>query len=79
MDVHLRVEDTGIWLNDLDGTVEGLLGVEGVALSNDGSQIQAKLLRVHVGLEYVWECLTFASWDLDAILLAGQVAHNSST
>lgn len=79
MDVHLRIKDAGIWLNDLDGPVEGLLGVEGVALSNDSSQVQTKLLRVHVGLECIWECFTFASWDLDAILLAGQVAHNSST
>lgn len=78
MSVHLRIEDAGIGLNNLDSTIEGLLRVVGVALSNDSSEIQTKLLWMHVGLESIWKGLAFASWNHDTILFAGQVAHDAS-
>lgn len=79
VDIHLRIKDARVGLDNLDSTVESLLRIELVAFSNDGSQIQTKLLRMHVGLERIWEGLAFSRWDNNAILLAGQVAHDTST
>lgn len=72
----LGVEHARIGIDNLDGTVESLSGVELSALAEDSSQVQAKFSWVHVGGQAVWQGLALASWDLDAILLGGQVADN---
>ena len=78
-DLHLRVEDTGVLVDNCDSTVEGLHSVEGTILRDHGSQVQTELLRVHVHLDAVWETLLLAWSDLDIDLLSGQVADNSRT
>lgn len=76
-DVHLRVEEAGVLINQRHSAIEGLHGVEGAVLADDSCQVKTELLRMHVGLEAVWEGLLFAGGDLDRKLLGGQVAHDA--
>ena len=66
--VHLRVEEACVGFNDCYGAVEGLESSEFAALRDNCSQIQAKLLWVHVRLELVGQALPLAGWYLDGIL-----------
>lgn len=75
--LHLRVEPGHGSLNDADGLVVDLAGVDlaGSALEH-GGEVQAQVLRVHLGCEGVGEGLVLAGGDGDAIALGGQVAQD---
>jgi hypothetical protein len=75
--LHLRVEPGQRCLNDADGLVVDLLGVDlaGCALEHSGD-VQAQVLRVHLGRERVGESLVLAGGDGDAVALGGQVAQD---
>lgn len=74
---HLRVEEADGRLDDADGLVVDLLGVDlaGGALE-DGGEVEAQVLRVHLGREGVGEALALAGGDGDAVALRGQVAQD---
>ena len=74
---HLRVEPANGSLNNADGLVVNLAGVDlaGGALEHCG-EVQAQVLRVHLGRERVGESLVLAGGDGDAIALGGQVAQD---
>lgn len=73
----MRVEPRHGCLNDADSLVVDLAGVDlaGSALEN-GCEVQAKVLRVHLGCEGVGEGLVLAGGDGDAVALGGQVAQD---
>lgn len=73
----MRVEPAHGSLNDADGFVVDLAGVDlaGGALEH-GGEVQAQVLRVHLGCEGVGESLVLAGGDGDAIALGGQVAQD---
>jgi len=75
--LHLRVEPRQGRLNDADSLVVDLTGVDlaGGALEH-GGEVQAQVLRVHLGCEGVGEGLVLAGGDGDAIALGGQVAED---
>jgi hypothetical protein len=76
--LHLRVKPGQRCLNDADSLVVDLLGVDLASCAlQHGGDVQAQVLRVHLGRERVGESLFLASGDGDAIALGGQVAQDS--
>ena len=76
-DLHLRIEDASILLNDTDRLVEGWDSiVVTVDVTQDGSQVQSQLLWVKLGCEGVDQVLLLASWDLDIVSGCRQVAND---
>jgi hypothetical protein len=76
-DLHLRIEDASILLNDADSLVEGWDSVVvTINVTQDGSQVQSQLLWVKLGCEGVDQVLLLASWDLDIVSCCRQVADN---
>jgi hypothetical protein len=75
--LHLRVEPAHGSLDDADSLVVDLASVDlaGGALEN-GGEVQAEILRVHLSRERVGEGLVLAGGDGDAIALGGQVAQD---
>jgi hypothetical protein len=75
--LHLRVEPAHVSLNNADSLVVDLAGVDlaGGGLEH-GGEVQAQVLRVHLGCERVGESLVLAGRDGDAIALGGQVAQD---
>lgn len=75
--LHLRVEPGDGSLNDADSLVVDLASVDltGGALEH-GGEVQAQVLRVHLGREGVSEGLLLTGGDGDAIALGGQVAQD---
>ena len=74
----MRVEPAHGSLDDADRLVVDLAGVDlaGSALEN-GGEVQAEILRVHLSRERVGEGLVLAGRNGDAIALSGQVAQDS--
>jgi len=75
--LHLRVEDTGIWFDDGYSAVEGREGEESILGADDGSQVQSQVLWVHVGGEAERQALLLARRDFNGILVGCQVANNA--
>lgn len=70
----MRIEDAGVLLDNGDGLVVCLDGVESVLMvTDDSSDVQSQILRVHLRRESVWNTLLFAWPDLHAITDSGQV------
>jgi hypothetical protein len=77
LSLHLRVEPGQGCLNDADSLVVDLLGVNLTSCTlQHGGDVQAQVLRVHLGRERVGESLVLAGGDGDAIALGGQVAQD---
>ena len=76
-DLHLRVEQARIRINDSDSAVERLDSIVCLILTDHSCEVQAKLLRVHICLEGEWQALLLAWRDLDSILLGSQVADDA--
>lgn len=73
----MRIEEASIRIHNRDSAIEGLHGVEGVVLADNSSQVEAGLLRVHVGLEAVWQGLLLSGGDIDSELLGSEIANNA--
>jgi hypothetical protein len=75
--VHLGVEDAGRRLNDGDSLVVYRHGEESalVVLEN-GDEVQAHILGVHIGTEAIRDSLLCTGGDLNVELLCSQVAQN---
>ena len=74
---HLRVEPADRSLNNADGLVVNLASVDlaGGALE-DGGEVQAQVLGVHLGRERVGKGLLLACGDADAVFLGGEVLED---
>jgi hypothetical protein len=74
---HLRVEPADGRLNNADGLVVDLAGVDlaGGALEHRG-EVQAQVLGVHLGRERVGESLLLARGNADAVFLRGEVLED---
>ena len=75
--VHLRVEEARVGFDNCYGAIVGLESSEFGALRDNGSQIQAKLLWMHIRLELVGQTLPLAGWYFNGILLRCQVANDA--
>lgn len=76
-DLHLRIEDASILLNNADSLIEGRDSVVGaVDVAQNGGQVQSQLLWVKLGCEGVDQVLLLASWDLDIVSCCRQVADD---
>jgi hypothetical protein len=76
--LHLRVKPGQGCLNDADSLIVDLLGVDLASRAlQHGGDVQAQVLRVHLGRERVGESLFLAGGNGDAIALGGQVAQDS--
>lgn len=75
--LHLRVEEADGRLDNADGLVVDLAGVDlaGRALEHSG-KVKTEVLRVHLGREGVSQGLALASGNGDAIALGGEVAQD---
>ena len=74
---HLRIKEARVRVDNRNGAIVGLHGIERLVLADHGSQIKAQLLRVHVRLESIGQGLLLASGDFDSILLGGQVTNHA--
>jgi len=75
--VHLWIEDAGRSFDDTHGRVVRLELVNKSFLTLDNSHnLKAKILRVHVRREGIWQALLSARGDLDAILGTCEIADN---
>lgn len=75
--IHLRIKDAGRRLDDADGLVVDLVGVERAGLVlNNGGNVEGKVLRVQLGREAVGQGLALASRDLYTVALGSKVADN---
>jgi hypothetical protein len=75
--LHLRVEPADGSLNNADGLVVDLASVDlaGGALEH-GGEVQAEVLRVHLGRERVGEGFLLACGDAHAVFLGGEVLED---
>lgn len=75
---HLRVEEGGRGLDNGDGLVEDLGGVDvaGGAL-NHGGKVESQVLRVHLGCEAEGQGLLLAGGDGDIVAGGSQVAEDN--
>lgn len=75
--LHLRVEEAGGRLHDADSLVVDRHRVEVVlAVLQNSHKLQAQILRVELGGEGVRDGLLGTRWDLDRVLLRGEVADD---
>lgn len=75
--IHLRIKDAGRRLNNADRFIVDGNSVEGIlAVLQDGYELQAHILRVHLSAEAVGDGLRLARGDLDRVALGSQVAED---
>lgn len=75
--LHLGVEDAGLGLNHTHSAIEGLNGEElTLMVRENGSDLQTKILRVHLSRKVVADTLLLACRDFNAIARGGQVTDD---
>lgn len=75
--IHLGVKDAGLGLNHAHSAIEGVNGEKlALVVSQNGGQVQTKILRVHLGGEAIADALLLSSGDLDGIARGGQVTDH---
>lgn len=74
--LHLGIKNAGCRLDNADGLVVGLELIDIALAGENGDDLEAQLLRVHVGGEEVRHALGAAGGNLHAILGAREIADD---
>lgn len=74
------IEDAGILLNDCNGPIVSLNGVErALPITEHGSEVQSEILRVELCCEAVAQAIFLAGRDVEVVARGGQVADDAGT
>ena len=75
--LHLRIEDAGVWLHDADCLIERLNRMSrAVFVGDHGREIELEILGLQIGGETVADAVLFAGRYLDVVASCRQVADN---